>query len=174
VQGGGIGGSRQLPADREVTCYNDPTRTMTILWWHWLALGLVLVALEMTTSGGFYMVFFGIAAIVLSALRAADLGGPLWSQLVLFSVIALASLLLRSPLLRWLKLDRRHAEVDSLVGDLAVPLEQIAPGAVGRAELRGTVWSARNGAARAVAAGERCRVVTVEHLLISIEPEGAR
>ena len=36
---------------------------MTILWWHWLALGLVLVALEMTTAGGFYMVFFGIAAI---------------------------------------------------------------------------------------------------------------
>ena len=33
-----------------------------------------------------------------------------------------------------------------------VPLEDIAPGAVGRAELRGTVWSARNGAARALVA----------------------
>jgi membrane protein implicated in regulation of membrane protease activity len=147
---------------------------MTILWWHWLALGLILVALEMTTSGGFYMVFFGIAAIALSALRAADLGGPLWSQLMLFSVLALGALLLRAPLLRWFELDRRSTDVDSLVGDLAVPLEEIAPGAVGRAELRGTVWSARNRASRAVAAGERCRVVTVEQLLILIEPEGAR
>ncbi len=92
---------------------------MTILWWHWLALGLILVALEMTTAGGFYMVFFGIAAIGLSVLRAADLGGPLWSQLILFSVLALGALLLRSPVLRWLQLDRRTADVDSLVGDLA-------------------------------------------------------
>jgi inner membrane protein len=147
---------------------------MTILWWHWLALGLVLVALEMTTSGGFYMVFFGIAAMLLALLRAADLGGPLWAQLILFSVLAFGALLLRTPLVRWLKLDRRGADVDSLVGDLAVPLEEIAPGAVGRAELRGAVWSARNRATRAVVAGERCRVVTVEQLLILIEPEGAR
>ena len=140
-------------------------QVMTILWWHWLALGLVLVALEMATAGGFYMVFFGIAAICLSVLRAADLGGPLWSQLILFSVLALGALLLRSPVLRWLQLDRRTADVDSLVGDLARPLEAIAPGAVGRAELRGTVWSARNGAARALVAGERCRVVTVEQLV---------
>ena len=61
-----------------------------------------------------------------------------------------------------------------MVGDLAVPLEEIAPGAVGRAELRGTVWSARNRAARPVARGERCRVVTVDQLMIFIEPEGAR
>ncbi len=48
-----------------------------------------------------------------------------------------------------------------MVGDLAVPLEEIAPGAVGRAELRGTVWSARNRAPRTLLRGERCRVVTV-------------
>jgi membrane protein implicated in regulation of membrane protease activity len=147
---------------------------MTILWWHWLALGLILVTLEMTTSGGFYVVFFGISAIALSVLRIFDLGGPFWAQLILFSAIAFGSLLLRTPLVRWLKIEHRGTEVDSLVGDLAVPLEEIAPGAVGRAELRGTVWSARNRASRAVAAGERCRVVTVEQLLILIEPEGAR
>jgi inner membrane protein len=147
---------------------------MTILWWHWLALGLILVVLEVTTSGGFYMVFFGIAAIILSVLRMFDLGGPFWSQLFLFSAIAFGSLLLRTPLVRSLRLDRHGADVDSLVGDLAVPLEDIGPGKVGRAELRGTVWSARNRASRAVAAGERCRVVTVEQLLIVIEPEGGR
>jgi membrane protein implicated in regulation of membrane protease activity len=147
---------------------------MTILWWHWLALGLILVVLEVTTFGGFYMVFFGISAIVLSVLRVFDLGGPFWSQLFLFSVIAFTSLLLRTPLVRTLKLDKHGGNVDSLVGDLAVPLEAIPPGAVGRAELRGAVWSARNRGTRSVAAGERCRVVTVDQLLISIEPEGAR
>jgi membrane protein implicated in regulation of membrane protease activity len=147
---------------------------MTIYWWHWFALGLILVALEMATSGGFYLVFFGVAAIALSLLRLLDLGGPIWAQLILFSIFAVGSLLLRAPLIRSLKLDRHGTDVDSLVGDLAVPLEEIAPGAVGRAELRGTVWSARNRAARAVARGERCRVVTVDQLMIFIEPEGAR
>ncbi|MEO7276021.1 MAG: NfeD family protein [Vicinamibacterales bacterium] len=147
---------------------------MMIAWWHWLALGLILVALEMAASGGFYIIFFGIAAIVISILRIVDLSGPVWFQLVLFAGLSVGSLLLfRNPLLSWLKLDRPGVEVDSMVGDLAVPLEDIAPGAVGRAELRGTVWSARNRATRVVSRGERCRVLAIDQLMIFIEPEGA-
>ena len=139
---------------------------MLIAWWHWLALGLILVALEMAASGGFYIIFFGVSAIAIAILRLVGLGGPVWVQLVLFSVLAVGSLLVfRNPLLRWLKLDRPAVDVDSMVGGLAVPLEDIAPGAVGRAELRGTVWSARNRASRAVARGERCRVVTIDQLM---------
>jgi hypothetical protein len=37
---------------------------MTIAWWHWLALGLVLIALEMRTHGGFYILVFGVTAIL--------------------------------------------------------------------------------------------------------------
>ena len=78
-----------------------------IAWWHWLALGLILVALEMAASGGFYIIFFGIAAIAISLLSIVDLSGPVWVQLVLFAVLSVGSLLLfRNPLLRWLKLDR--------------------------------------------------------------------
>ena len=118
---------------------------MLIAWWHWLALGLILVALEMAASGGFYIIFFGVSAIAIAILRLVGLGGPVWVQLVLLSVLAVGSLLVfRNPLLRWLKLDRPAVDVDSMVGGLAVPLEDIAPGAVGRSELRGTVWSARN------------------------------
>ena len=145
-----------------------------IAWWHWLAVGLILVALEMAASGGFYIIFFGIAAIAIALLKIVDLSGPVWVQLVLFAILSVGSLLLfRNPLLRWLKLDRPGVDVDSMVGDLAVPLEDIAPGAVGRAELRGTVWSARNRAARVVSRGERCRVRAVDQLMIFIEPEGA-
>ena len=148
---------------------------MGISWWHWLALGLVLVALELAASGGFYVIFFGVAAIAIAALRLFDLAGPVWMQLLLFSVISIGALLsFRNPLLRWLRLDSPAEDVDSLVGDVAVPTEDIAPGAVGRAELRGTVWSARNGSGVPLARGERCRVVRVDRLMIVIEPEGAR
>jgi inner membrane protein len=144
-------------------------------WWHWLVLGLILVALEMAASGGFYVIFFGIAALAIGALHLFDVAGPVWVQFLLFSVISIVSLLLfRSPLLRMLKLDGPGDDVDSMVGETASPLEDIAPGAVGRAELRGSVWSARNTSATPLRRGERCRVVRVERLMIFLEPEGAR
>jgi membrane protein implicated in regulation of membrane protease activity len=144
-------------------------------WWHWLALGLILVALEMAASGGFYVIFFGIAALAIGGLRLFDVAGPAWFQVLLFSVVSVGSLLLfRSRFLRWMQLDKPGDDVDSLVGEIAVPLEDIAPGAVGRAELRGTVWSARNAARVPVIRGARCTVVRVDRLMIFLEPEGAR
>ena len=144
-------------------------------WWHWLVIGLILVALEMAASGGFYIIFFGIAALAIAGLHVLDLAGPVWLQLALFSTISVVCLLLfRSPLLRWMGLDQPGQDVDSLVGDIALPLEDIPAGAVGRAELRGTVWSARNQASAPLGRGERCRVVEVDQLMIFLKPERER
>jgi hypothetical protein len=144
-------------------------------WWHWLVIGLVLVALEMAASGGFYVIFFGVAALAIGALHLFGVAGPVWTQFLMFSVLSVASLLLfRRPVLRWLQGDRPGTDVDSLVGDTAVPLETIDVGAVGRAELRGTVWSARNTDTVPLARGQRCTVAAVDRLTIFIKAEGAR
>jgi inner membrane protein len=143
-------------------------------WWHWLAMGLILVALEMAASGGFYVIFFGVAALAIGGLHLFDLAGPAWLQFLLFSVISIASLVLfRSPLMRVLQLDTPGRDVDSLVGEIASALDDIVPGGVGRAELRGSVWSARNAGQLAIIRGQRCRVVQVAGLMIFLEPEGA-
>jgi inner membrane protein len=142
-------------------------------WWHWLALGLILVALEVAASGGFYVIFFGIAALAIGSLHLFDLAGPTWLQILLFSVVSIASLILfRSPFLRLMHGSRDGEDVDSLIGESASPMEDIAPAAVGRAELRGTLWSARNGGVETLARGQRCRVVRVDGLMIVIQPEG--
>jgi membrane protein implicated in regulation of membrane protease activity len=144
-------------------------------WWHWIVIGLILIALEMAASGGFYVIFFGIAAIAIGVLHALDIAGPPWFQVFLFSAISVGSLLFfRRPFMRWMQLDRPGSDVDSMIGETAVPLEDIDPGAVGRAELRGTVWSARNRATAAIRKGQRCTVVAVDRLMIFVEPEGAR
>jgi hypothetical protein len=143
-------------------------------WWHWLILGLVLVALEMAASGGFYVIFFGIAAIAIAGLRAVDLAGPAWVQLLLFSVVSVASLLIfRQRLLKGWQLEGGAADIDSLVGDTAFALEDIPAGAVGRVELRGTTWSARNSTAEAIPKGRRCTVVRTSQLMLFIRPEEA-
>ena len=144
-------------------------------WWHWLAIGLILIALEMAASGGFYVIFFGVAAIAIGGLHLFDLAGPLWLQFLLFSVFSVGSLLIfRNPVLRMLGLDGPAVDVDPLVGDIATPTDDIPPNEVGRAELRGTVWSARNNTGAALKRGQRCKVVKVERLMLFLEAEGAR
>ena len=148
---------------------------MDILWWHWLVLGLILVVAEMATAGGFYIIFFGIGSLIVGVLAAFGLAGPLWMQFLLFTVISVGSLVLfRGRLLAMFQPDPQAPTVDALVGEVAVAAEDVAPGAMGRVELRGAAWSARNDAGVAVARGARCRVTRVEGLTLHIEPEGAR
>jgi hypothetical protein len=146
---------------------------MVFEWWHWLVLGLILIALELAASGGFYVIFFGVAALAIGALHLLDVAGPLWTQILLFVLISIGALMFfRRPMMRWLQLDAAPGDVDSLVGETALALDEIQPGAIGRAELRGTVWTARNRATVSIRQGQRCTVVSVDRLTIFLEPEG--
>jgi inner membrane protein len=145
-------------------------RTMT--WWIWIAFGLVLAAIELATPGGFFIVFFGIGAIAVGLLELLGIAERDVVQWLLFPIIALASLrLFRRPLLGYLRTGAGRDDVDSLVGAVAISEGPILPGGHGRAELRGTTWSARNVGQALLAAGQRCRVVAVEGLTLDITPE---
>ena len=141
-------------------------------WWFWIVLGLVLCAIELATPGGFVIVFFGAGAIVVGLLALAGAAGPAWLQWLLFPIVALASLrLFRRPMMDLLGVGNDHRDADALVGEVAVPAEAIEPGGHGRAELRGTTWSARNVDVAALAAGQRCRVVAVQGLMLDLRSE---
>jgi len=57
-------------------------------WWLWLVAGLVLLGLEVLTPGGFYVLFFGIGALVVGTLVGLGAAGPVWFQWLLFSAIS--------------------------------------------------------------------------------------
>ena len=144
-------------------------------WWLWVLMGLALLAAELFTPGGFYVLFFGVGAVVVGVLVGVGLVGPPWTEWLIFSVVSIVSLLLfRRPVLAWFRLGDRDHEIDRLEGELVVPAEDLAPGAVGKAELRGAVWTARNADERSLARGQRCRVAKVDGLTLWIraEPEG--
>lgn len=145
-----------------------------MLWWHWVALGLVLAGLELAGPGGFFIIFFGVGALVVGALELIGLGGPSWLPWLLFSAISVLSLLLfRRPLLAVLRrFDPPADSVDRLEGEVATPLADIEPGAVGRVELRGSAWSARNTGSAVLRRGQRCVVRHVDGLMLSIVAEG--
>ncbi|QQR75899.1 MAG: NfeD family protein [Holophagales bacterium] len=137
-------------------------------FWLWLILGLVLLAGELLTPGGFFIVFFGVGALVVGLLGLAGVVMPLWLQGVAFSAVSvLALLLFRKPLLgRFSPPPAR--KVDPLVGEEAVTLEEIGAGRLGKVELRGTPWNARATNGRALAKGVRVRVERVEGLTVFV------
>jgi membrane protein implicated in regulation of membrane protease activity len=140
-------------------------------WWIWVLAGLGLLALEMMTPGGFYVMFFGAGAlvVVLVALGAVQ---PEWLQWLLFSVVSVFSVILfRGRLVAWSHAGGAAPVVDSLLGEIATPMEDIAPDALGKAELRGTAWTAHNVDARPLAKGQRGRVVRVDGLTLDIRAE---
>lgn len=140
-------------------------------WWIWLAGGLVLLVLELATPSGFFVMFFGLGALTVGALVGLGLDAPAWLQWLLFPVLSVCYLgLFRRKLQSYTRMPPQ-APVDSLVGDLAVPQERILPGQVGRVEVRGSAWSARNDTTSPIEPGTRARVVRVEGLLLGIQPE---
>ena len=146
-----------------------------MIWWYWVVLGLLLTGLELATPGGFFLLFFGIGALLVGGLVILGAGGPAWVQWLLFTIFSVAALVFfRTPLLRLMESRTpRSGDVDSLRGEVAVAMDGIPAGGLGRAQLRGTVWTARNLGAEPITPGERCLVTSVDGLTISIRREGA-
>ena len=147
---------------------------MDMQWWHWAVLGLGLGLLELATPGGFFIVFFGIGALLVGLLSLLGVAGPPWVQWVTFGASSVVTLFFfRDPLLRRMRASERHHPIDQLTSDIAVAKEDILPGAMGRAELRGAAWSALNIGATALHRGQRCAIRKVEGLTLHLTAEGA-
>lgn len=144
-----------------------------MIWWLWIFLGLVLLGVEMMMPGGFYMLFLGLAALTVGALAGLNLVGEAWVQWLLFSVLSLGSLLVfREPLRRLTQLKSPTDDVaNGVLGELALVQEDLAPGAFGKAELRGTVWSAKNAGPSLLKKGARGRVARVDGLTLWLQSE---
>jgi inner membrane protein len=151
-----------------------PVEGNDMTWWTWFIFGFVLVLAELLTPGGFYLIFFGIGALVVGLLHLLGVAGPGWLQWLLFSVLSLASLaFLRKPLIARFSAQgagsgKPTVDTDSLVGEVAVAEEEIACGAVGRVEMRGTAWRACNRGSQAVARGQRCVVERLDGLTLEV------
>jgi inner membrane protein len=141
-------------------------------WWAWIAVGLLLVAAELTVPLDFWLVFVGASAFCVGLLELAGASLGTGSQLLLVGGLSAAAAGVYQGYLKP-RFARRHAEdVDALVGTVAVAESAIAPGGAGSVELRGARWSARNGGDEALEAGQRCVVERVDGLTLLVRKEG--
>ncbi len=141
-------------------------------WWIWIFLGLLLLMVELTAFGDFYIIFFGLGALITGLLVALEIGGPLWVQWLLFSIISLAAvLLLRRTLLRTIQSKTQDSAEDKLVRKRAVVIEEIAAGRMGKVETRGTSWNALNVGTNTLSVGDHCCVERVEGVTLHVRAE---
>ena len=143
-----------------------------MIWWLWVLAGIALLAFEVATPGGLFALFFGVGALLVAPLAALGLSETVqWFAFSILSLVGLATL--RGPLLR--RLGRKPApspEISGeLVGEQAVLLADLPAGGEGRAELRGTTWTARVASGIPLAAGQRCRVERVDGLTLWLRAE---
>ena len=132
-----------------------------MIWWYWMLLGSGAPRGRDDDTRRFLYSLLRPLGPVVGTLAGLDLVHTDWLQWLLFSVIAVGSLL---------RLARTAAgeesrqdspampDVDSMAGELAIPLEPLAVGATGKAELRGTTWTAKNVGATPLGKGQRGKV----------------
>ncbi len=139
-------------------------------WWIWVLGGLGLLLVEVTTPGGFFAVFFGAGALLVGAAKAMGWAGPAWLEFLAFTALSVSLLVAYRRDLRRLALVS-GPPVDRLEGEQAVVVATVAPGAAGRAELRGSTWTARTDGPSVLERGQRCRIERVDGLTLWVRGE---
>ncbi|HEY3054582.1 MAG TPA: NfeD family protein [Thermoanaerobaculia bacterium] len=141
-----------------------------MFWWHWVLIGFALLAIELVSTT-LHVGFFGGGALFVGLLVGLGWNGPLWAELLVFTGFSLVALLfIRPPLMRRLKLNESKV-VDTLIGEQAVAMDDIAVQSIGKAEMRGSTWNAQNVGVSPLKKGERCTVESVEGLVIRVRAQ---
>lgn len=141
-------------------------------WWLWGILGIALIALETHTTRNFTLFCVGASAILVGAVAGLT-NTQLWVQWLAFGILSIATLLWARDWLATVLLAReeREPEFGNVVGQIAVPIDDLPALGFGKAELRGTTWNAHNISNLTIARGQRCRVSEVKDLTLWISAE---
>jgi len=139
-------------------------------WSFWVVFGLGLLVFEILTPGGFFTVFFGVAAFVIAALSAAGVLTSGALQWLVFAILGSVLIVVLRPAVRK-KFETDTPAVDQFVGQSAIALADFDANGRGQVELRGTTWTGVFAGSAPVRKGDRLRVTKVEGLSFLVEKE---
>ena len=134
--------------------------------------GRGLLAVELLAiDAQFYLVFLGISAALVGLASLLGIVMPEWAQWLAFAIMALTSFFtFRKSLYQ-----KIHGGVvgyrENLAGESIIVNRDLAPGAEGRVEYRGTNWTARNVGSTPIASGARVVVVKADGLTLHVTAE---
>jgi membrane protein implicated in regulation of membrane protease activity len=138
-------------------------------WWGWCILGLVLFGIELfAVDAQFYLIFAGIAALLVGVLGLTGIDLPTWAQWATFGILAIVTMFtVRKQI--YLKLMSKPMGNVSTDVDREILLKQdLPPGKACRIEYRGSGWTAVNVGEQAIAAGSHARIDSIDGLTLKL------
>jgi len=141
-------------------------------WWGWMILGAILLGAELfAIDAQFYLVFLGVAAMLVGVTSLFGIAMPEWGQWLTFGLLSLLFMFtFRKSLYAKIR-DGAPGFRETISGDTVDIVEDLAPGADTRAEYRGTNWTIRNVGDELIAGGTRAVVVKVDGLTLHVNAE---
>ncbi|MDM5272721.1 NfeD family protein [Sulfurovum sp. zt1-1] len=142
----------------------------SMLWWHWIILGIILLIIEMNL-GTFFILGLGVAAILVGVIDLL-FGTSFNTELLIWIILSLLSIA------AWFKWFREPPQTDSgqsnyRLDTLGSVLEEIEPHSRGKVKfdspvLGNTTWHAT--AKVKIAKDIRVKIVQINGQLIEVEP----
>src|SRR5690606_19578335 len=134
----------------------------------WLIIGLLMLFAELV-SVALVFVFFAIAAFITSALAATGLVTSWEYQLIVFSVLSVATTLaLRKPAKRWVNKSKQKDYNDD-AADTAMVIRDIPAEGEGRIFYRGAEWLAVSSNHVAIEAGSKVTIIRADGIRLLVE-----
>lgn len=139
-------------------------------WWGWMILGAVLFGAELfAVDAQFYLVFLGLSAAIVGLAGMIGVSAPEWMQWMAFAALALFSMFtFRKSLYQKIR-GGVEGFKEGIAGEQVTIAELLAPGAEGRVDFRGSLWTVRNVGDRVIDAGSRVDVVKTEGLTLHVK-----
>ena len=138
-------------------------------WWGWCIFGVVLLGVELlAVDAQFYLVFAGLAAVVVGLLGLVGLELPIAGQWLLFAVLAVTAMFtLRRPIYARL-MNKPLGNVSTDLEQRVVLAQELGPGKSCRIEYRGSGWTAINIGDQAIPSGGAARIDSIEGLTLHV------
>jgi len=134
------------------------------LWWHWVVGGIALMLLELAVPA-FFVIWFGLGALLVGLMLAVAPGLSLTSQIVIWTLASVGMTVLWFKVFRSDRHATRSGQAASVVGEVGMLVTAVAPFEPGQVRFQKPILGSELWACRAdatVAAGERVKVVSVE------------
>ena len=138
-------------------------------WWGWCIFGVALLGLELlAVDAQFYLVFAGVAAVVVGLLGLVGLELPVAGQWLLFAVFAVAAMFtLRRPIYAKL-MNKPFANVSTDLDQRVVLTQELPPGKACRIEYRGSGWTALNIGEQVIPPGGAARIDSIDGVTLRV------
>lgn len=144
---------------------------MTIEWWYWVVGGVLLILLELAIPA-FFVLWFGLGALLVGLLMLLAGALALTTQLLVWGLASLAMMAL------WFQVFRRDRHKTligtadgTVLGEVGLLVGAVEPFQRGKVRFQRPILGADEWvcvAETAIAAGERVRVVSVEGSFIKV------